>query len=137
MARRAKDDYCLICSASPCECNKKAASPKSVSRKTVTSTPVTPAPPATQPTRRAGLGAVRRIAPSAPTQKPVTRHKVARIEPSSDDLDMARAVTVLVKAGLVSEASIQEHRRFVNLTDTEIRAILWKQRHQEGGSQCR
>lgn len=137
MARRARDDYCLICSASPCECNtKKTASPKPAPRKAAPPPPVAPVAPVIQPTRRAGLGAIRRVTPPPPPPKPVLQHRATKIEPSREDAEMARAVTILVQAGLVSEASIQEHRRFVNLTDTEIRAILWKQRHQGGGSQC-
>lgn len=140
MARRTRDDYCLICMASPCACNKKKSIPsRPPARKTTAPTAsVEPAKPATQsvlPVRRAGLGAVRKAAIQPPPPKPVVQHQANKIEPSAADREMARAVTILVEAGMVSEESIQVYRRYVNLTDTEIRAILWKQR-REAGSQC-
>src|SRR5689334_15365794 len=126
--------------SSPCECNKKKSTPsRPPPRKPPAPVepvePVAPAASPAPPVRRAGLGAVRKVVVQSPALKPAPQHQSKKIEPSTADREMARAVTILVEAGLVSEESIQEHRRYVNLTDTEIRAILWKQR-REAGSRC-
>jgi hypothetical protein len=137
VARRTRDDYCLLCAASPCECTKKkSVSSRPPIRKALIPPPAKPETPTSQPVRRAGLGSVRRVAPPPAPIKPVVQHRSVKIEPSAADREMAQAVTILVQAGLVSAASIEEHRRYVNLTDTEIRAILWKQRRKGGGSPC-
>jgi hypothetical protein len=130
MARRAQDDYCLICMASPCQCKAKKAPAKKTAPRATQPTPVV------HPVREArpGLSAVKRMpAPPKPTPRlaPIAQAQAAN---EAADQELRRAVTVLVQAGLVSEESINEHRRWIDMTDAELRAVMWKQRREASGN---
>jgi Trm5-related predicted tRNA methylase len=72
-------------------------------------------------------------APPKPTPRlaPIAQAQAAN---EAADQELRRAVTVLVQAGLVSEESINEHRRWIDLTDAELRAVMWKQRREASGN---
>lgn len=134
MPKGNQQDMCLICDETPCACRAKPkktlparqALPKN-ERPTPPKLPAVEQP--ARPPARAGLSAVRWPEPKpAPAKRVLPPAPVARRDPEEDA--MANAVTLFVKAGMVAESSIREHRRLVKLTDHEIRAILWRQRRE-------
>jgi len=135
MAGRKRDDFCLVCMESPCECKKarvvkevKAARPAlPVALPTVKPVKQSVPQPVIRPTR-AGLGAVKKspVRVAAPSVAKPTRLPPPRVDPEEEE--MKRAITVIAEAGLLDEAEILKHRRMINLSDTQIRAILWKQK---------
>lgn len=136
MARRARDDYCLICSASPCECNEKKTAPRRSASKVVAKPePATSAAPVPTQTKRAGLSAIKQSAPPPPA--PVVRQPTpadrVRAADEAEEKQWRYAITTLARSGLLSSGSVEEHRHLIDMTDPEIRAMQWKQR-REGGS---
>lgn len=121
LARGGSLDFCLICSPAPCECNAK---PKKAVAKKQAKKP-DPAEPASQPERQQQA-----ISPARPRKRPglsSVRGVTKTQEQVDEEAEMRRAVTVLIKSGIVAAESIREHRDLVDLTDIEIKAILWRQ----------
>lgn len=128
MARKAVDEYCMLCDQSPCACNKKVT--KKVAR------PSAPrlAPPAVEQPAR--------TAPTLAGFRPPKVEQPARVVPKvlnttpvkdEDDPALRRAVTIFVEAGMVSNESIIEHRNLIDLTDQQIlkiRASEWMRRKE-------
>lgn len=128
MARRARDDLCLICLESPCTCRKvtkKAVLPKAQPK-------VEAAPQLERaPVKRAGLSAVRLPANKQAAPPPRTVIDNRRLEPPGRELDSLKAaVTLIVQTLGVSESSILEHRHLIELSDTELAAVQWRHRRE-------
>lgn len=126
-------DMCLICDETPCACRatpkKKIPTRQALPKNEPITMPKLPA--VEQPARpqRAGLSAVRRPEPKPePVKKALPPPPVVRRDPEEEAL--SDAVTLFVSMGMVAESSIREHRRLVRLSDTQIRAILWRQRRE-------
>jgi|SRR5688572_26091311 len=134
MAARKRDDFCLVCMESPCEC-KKAGVAKVARRPVLPKVepvrqPKLPAhDPVSRPTR-AGLGAVKRLPPKVtpPAGPKPTRLPPPKVDPADEAMD--QAITIIAEAGLLGEDEIRKHRKSIKLSDTRIRAILWTQRRE-------
>lgn len=121
MVRRPLEVFCFICDSAPCSCGKSA--------KKVAQPPAPPVIPTATPapvqSKRVSLSGMKVATPA-----PKPQAKILNTDRTAADEQLSKAVTILVEAGLISDESIREHRKLIQLTDAEIKGIQWRERRR-------
>lgn len=127
MARKPPDDYCMLCDASPCACNKKTA------KRTRPPTPRLAPPAVEQPSRTASTLTGFRPPKVEQSARPAATMLNTTPLRDEDDPALRRAVTIIAESGLLDGPEMAKHRKLIDLTDDQIiqiRASEWTKRKE-------
>lgn len=102
-------EYCLLCMSAPCECTKptKPATQKASAR---LAKPVESEIVSRVPAKRAGLSAAKKLPDTV------------------SEIEERNALTLLCRSGLVRWEDVEANARQLNMTATEIRLLVWRQK---------
>ena len=110
---RGQVETCMFCGLVACECNKP--SPK----KAIKSVPKSKVQPTVVP-----------FASSVPERKGLSTSQQVR-DAESDDKAFRDALVVMARGGLMSVDDMLKYEKVMNLSPTEFRTLVWKQRRAE------